>query len=126
MIKLIAKIKAFKKKVINNKVPVLILLNKQLPKEAGTIIDFSLNKANRGINIELEKNGAVNYINVINYAVHLIENKTHISWSKIKVSGEHASHLNHAFKQRKSIALPAYLYNIASRVMNDTSPSVTT
>ncbi|MFB0979684.1 MAG: hypothetical protein QMC62_02055 [Alteromonadaceae bacterium] len=125
MIKLIAKLKAFKKKLINNKKPILMLLNKQLPKGTGTIIDFSLNKEEHAINIALEKNGSINHINVINYAVHLIDNKTHISWSKIKAYGEYATQLNGLFKQQKSIALPAYLYNLVSRLMNEESKPVT-
>jgi len=126
MIEFIAKLKAFKKSVISKKTPILMLLNKQLPKGAGTIIDFSLNKKENAINIELEKDGSVNYISVINYSVNLSNNETHISWSKIKASGEHATNLNKAFQQRKSIALPAYLYSVVSNVMNDTSLSAAT
>ena len=126
MIKLIAKLKAFKKSLVSKKTPVLMMLNKQLPKNSGKIIDFSLDKTQHAINIELEKDGAVNYISVFNYAVHLINNETHITWSKIKASGKHSAHLNQVFKHQKSIALPAYLYNVVSSVMSDTSSSVTT
>jgi hypothetical protein len=121
MIKFVAKLKAFKKSIISKKTPILMLLNKRLPKGAGTIIDFSLNKTEQAIRIELEKDGAVNHISVINYAVHLANNETRISWSKIKASGAHATNLNKAFNQRKSIVLPAYLYNVVSNVMNDAS-----
>jgi len=126
MIKFVAKLRAFKKRVISKKKPILMLLNKQLPKGNGTIIDFSLNKEMRSIDIELEKDGGVNLITVINYAVHLTNNETHVSWSKIKTSGAYAAHLNKVFKQRKSIALPAYLYSIVSGVMNNTSLNATT
>ena len=126
VIELIAKLKAFKKSLVSKKTPVLMLLNKQLPKNSGKLIDFSLDKAQRAINIELEKDGSVNYISVFNYAVHLVNNETHITWSKIKASGKHSSHLNQVFKQQKSIALPPYLYNVVNKVFSDTSSSVTT
>lgn len=126
MIELITKLKTFKKRLVNKKTPVLMLLNRQLPKNSGTLIDFSLNKAESAINIELEKDGSVNYISVFNYAVHLVNNETHITWSKIKASGKHSAHLNQVLKQQKSIALPPYLYNVVSSVMSDTSSSVTT
>ena len=126
MIALIAKLRVFKKSLVSKKTPILIMLNKQLPKNSGTLIDFSLNKVEHAINIELEKDGAVNYISVFNYAVHLVNNETHITWSKIRASGNHSAHLNQVFKHQKSITLPAYLYNIVSSVMSDTSASVTT
>jgi hypothetical protein len=121
MIELIAKLKAFKKSLVSKKTPVLMILNKQLPKNSGKLIDFSLNKAQRAINIELKKDGAVNYISVFNYAVHLVNNETHITWSKISASGKHSAHLNQVFKHQKSIALPAYLYNTVSSVMSATT-----
>jgi len=114
----VSRLKRFKKSVISKKTPVLILLNKQLPKSAGCVVDFSINKKSRCIVIELVRDEQLNKINVINYGVHFSGTDTIISWSKIKVDGTGTRELKRVLAKQKSIILPAYLFNLVDRVMN--------
>ncbi|QUM84938.1 MULTISPECIES: hypothetical protein [unclassified Moritella] len=114
----VSRLKRFKKSVISKKTPVLILLNKQLPKNAGCVVDFSINKKSRCIVIELVRDEQLNKINVINYGVHFSGTDTIISWSKIKVDGTGTRELKRVLAKQKSIILPAYLFNLVDRVMN--------
>ena len=118
MLGFVSKLKRFKKSVISKKTPVLILLNKQLPKNTGSVVDFSINKKSRVIVIELVRDEQLNKINVINYGVHFSGTDTIISWSKIKVDGTGTRELKRVLAKQKSIILPAYLFNLVDRVMN--------
>ena len=118
MLGFVSKLKRFKKSVISKKTPVLILLNKQLPKNAGCVVDFSINKKSRVIVIELVRDEQLNKINVINYGDHFSGNETIIRWSKIKVDGTGTRDLKRVLAKQKSIILPAYLFNLVDRVMN--------
>jgi hypothetical protein len=123
MFKFIAKLRHFQKSIISRKTPVLIMLNRQLPDGMGSVIDFSMDHERNSLIIELEHADNLNIIEVKNYAVHLLDNETIVSWKKIHATGESAKILNEMFPAKKSMALPAYLFNLVSGVMGGSKAS---
>ncbi len=121
MFKLISVLRRFQKSVITKKTPVLMLLNKQLSKDSGTIVDFDINRERKTIEIELVKYGEMNVIHVAGYSVELVQGETFIRWRRVTVEGNEKAPLTRLLNKSKSALLPAYLFNLVKGVMGEPS-----
>lgn len=115
---LIARFKRFKTTVISRKAPVLFFLNRMLKADMGKVIDFSVNDSSKAISIVLDKQGAVSEVEISRYKVELVNQQTRINWRKVKVNGPDASVLKKQLMANNSIILPAYLFNLVNRMVN--------
>lgn len=111
-----SKIKSFANKIFSSKTYILGILNKFVPTELGKIVEFELDKDEKNISIEFEKNNEKSIVHIQKYSLLYKANSAFVCFEKLEVKGHLGSYLKGLIKDKKIKINPKY-YKIAKSLL---------
>ncbi|MBV1883662.1 MAG: hypothetical protein KUG82_18630 [Pseudomonadales bacterium] len=106
MIKLIRKLKQFNKQIISSKTAILVLINRYVPTDMGSVIDLHLDRQNQTLCVEIEKNEAITEVVIEHYQVNYSAGRPILTWKQVKVKGSQSTAIRSRLAAYQCIPIP--------------------